>query len=124
GGNRPRVFACLARLGGAPAGGEAEIGIGPSHRGRFAVPAGHAPARAPSFQACPRAGRGLRGASARGATPATWPPRRKHPARIHGNGGEPTGVVGATLDRGRPDRESRGAVGESGTAVGGALGSG
>src|SRR5262249_43433646 len=73
GGNRPRVFACLARLGGAPAGGEAEIGIGPSHRGRFAVPAGHAPARDLSVQACPRAGRGLRDAAARVATRAACP---------------------------------------------------
>ena len=37
GGNRARVSSCLARLGGAPAEGRAEIGIGPSHRGRFAV---------------------------------------------------------------------------------------
>ena len=35
-----------------------------------------------------------------------------------------TGVVGATLDRGGTGRESRDAVGESGTAVGAALGSG
>jgi predicted ATPase len=71
GGYRPRVFACLARLGGAPAGAEAEIGVGPSHRGRFAVPAGRAPARDLSVQACPRAGRGLRNAATRAATHTT-----------------------------------------------------
>ena len=37
---------------------------------------------------------------------------------------EPAGAAGASLHRGRPDRESRGLVGQGGTAVAGALGAG
>src|SRR5262249_18853413 len=124
GGNRPRVFACLARLGGEPAGGGAETGVGPSHRSRFTVPTGRAPACDLSVQTCPRAGRGLRDAAARAATHTTCPHRRNHRERIRGKRREPTGVVGATLDRGRPDRESRGPLGQSGAAVAGAVGAG
>jgi predicted ATPase len=73
-------------------------------------------------QACPRAGRGVRDAAARAATHTTCAHRRNHRERLRGKRREPTGVVGATLDRGGTGREGCGAVGESGTAVGAALG--
>jgi class 3 adenylate cyclase len=84
GGNRPRVFPCPARLCGAPAGGGAEISVGPSHRGWFAVPTRHAPACNLPVQACPRAGRSLRDAAARAATHTACPHRRNHRERLRG----------------------------------------
>jgi class 3 adenylate cyclase len=124
GGYRSRVFACLARLGGEPAGSGAEISVGPSHCGRFTVPTGRAPACDLPVQARPRAGRGLRDAATRAATRTTCPHRRNHRERIRGKRREPTGVVGATLDRGRADRESRRPLGQSGAAVAGTVGAG
>jgi predicted ATPase len=50
--------------------------------------------------------------------------RRNHRERIRGKRREPTGVVGATLDRGRRDRESRRPLGQSGVTVAGAVGAG
>jgi class 3 adenylate cyclase len=75
GGNWPRVFPCPARLSSAPARGRAEIGVGPSHHGRSAVPTRHAPACNLPVQACPRAGRGVRDAASRAATHTTCPYR-------------------------------------------------
>ena len=76
GGNRAGVFPCPAGCGGAQAGGGAGIGAGPSHCGRFAVPAGRAAACDLSVQARPGAGRGLWHAAARAATRASCPYRR------------------------------------------------
>ncbi len=67
-----------------PAGSGAEIGVGPPHRGRSAVPTGHAPACNLPVQACPGAGRGVRDATARAATHTTCPHRRNHRERIRG----------------------------------------
>jgi hypothetical protein len=68
--------------------------------------------------------RGSRDAAARAATRTACPHRRNHREGIHGNCGEPTGVIGATLDRRRPDRESRKPLGQSGAAVASAVGAG
>ena len=114
----------LAGCGGAQAGGGAGIGARPSHCRRFAVPAGRAAACDLSVQARPGAGRGLWHAAARAAPRASRPHRRSPRKPIRGDRREPAGAAGASLHRGRPDREGRGPVGQSGTAVAGALGAG
>ena len=124
GGDRAGVLPCPAGCGGAQAGGGAGIGARPSHCGWFAVPAGRAAACDLSVQACPGAGRGLWHAAARAATRASCPHRRNPRKPIRGDRREPAGAAGASLHRGRPDREGRGPVGQGGTAVAGALGAG
>ena len=98
---------------------EAELAIGarPSHRRRFAVPAGRAAACDLSVQARPGAGRGLWHAVARAATRASRPHRRNPRKPVRRDRREPARVAGASLHRGRADREGRGPVGQSGTAV-------
>ena len=70
GGDRTGVLTWPNVGGGAQAGGGTRIGAGPSHCGRFAVPAGRAAACDLSVQARPGAGRGLWHAAARAATRA------------------------------------------------------
>ena len=105
---------------------EAELAIGarPSYCGRFAVPAGRAAARDLSVQARAGAGRGLWHAAARAATRASRPHRRNPRKPIRRDCREPARTAGASLHRGWADRESCGPVGQSGTAVAGALGVG
>ena len=91
---------------------------------RLAVPAGRAAACDLSVQARPGAGRGLWHAAARAAARAARPHRRSPRKPIRGDRREPAGAAGASLHRGRPDREGRGPVGQGGTAVAGALGAG
>ena len=82
------------------------------------------PARDLSFQACSGAGRGLRHIAARAETRASRSHRRNSREPVRGDCREPAGVAGASLHRGWPDREGCGPVGQSGTAVAGALGAG
>ena len=98
---------------------EAELAIGarPSHCGWFAVPAGRAAACDLSVQACAGAGRGLWHAAARAATRASRSHRRNPRKPVRGDRREPAGTAGASLHRGRPDREGREPVGQGGTAV-------
>ena len=77
GSNRPRVFAPPARVGPAPSGGGAGIGVKPSCCGGVAVSARRASACHLFVQARPRAGRGLRDPAARATTHITCPHRRK-----------------------------------------------
>ena len=65
GGDRARVLSCSVGCGGAQAGSGTSVGARPSHRGRLAVPAGHAAARDLSVQTCSGAGCGLRHLAAR-----------------------------------------------------------
>ena len=67
-----------------------------------------------SVQARTCAGRGLRHVTARAATRASCPHRRNTRKPVRGDRREPAGVVGASLHRGRPDRESRGLWGKAG----------
>ena len=92
---------------------EAELGIGarPSHRRRFAVPAGRAAACDLSVQARAGAGRGLRHAAARAATRASRPHRRNPRKPIRRDCREPAGAAGASLHRGWADREGCGLCG-------------
>ena len=70
------------------------------------------------------AGRGLWNAVARAATRAACPHRRNPRKPIPRDCREPAGAAGASLHRGWADREGRGPVGQSGTAVAGAFGPG
>ena len=108
----------------AQAGGGTPIGARPSHRGRFAVPAGRAAARDLSVQTCSGAGRGLWHAAARAATRASRSHCRDPRKPIRRDCREPARAAGASLHRGWADRESRSSLGQSRTAVPGALGTG
>ena len=63
------------------------------------------------FQACTDTGRSLQHAAARAETRASCQNRRNPPKSARGDRREPARAAGASLDRGRADRESRGAVG-------------
>jgi class 3 adenylate cyclase len=94
----------------------------PSYRGWFAVPPGCSAACDVSLQARPGPRRGLRHAAARAATRTSCAYRRNARRPIRGYLRKSTGAFGASLHRGLADRESCGLVGQSGTAVAGALG--
>ena len=68
------------------------------------------------------AGRGLWHAAARTQTSASRPYRRSPRKPVCGDRREPAGAAGASLHRGRADRESCGPVGQGGAAVDDALG--
>src|SRR5215467_2801278 len=121
-GDRTRVLACPAGRGGVQAGGGAAVRTRSSHSGWFAVPTGRAATRNLLVQACTGTGRGLRHAAARAETCASCSNRRNPRKSVRGDHREPTRAVGGALDPGGTDRESRAAVGQSGTALGPALG--
>ena len=76
------------------------------------------------FQACTGTGCGLQHAAARAETCASCQHRRNPRKSVRGDRREPARAVGASLHGGGADRESRGAVGQSRTAVGATLGAG
>ena len=106
------------------AGGGAGIGARPSHCRWFAVPAGRTAACDLPVQARAGAGRGLRHVAARTATRTSRSYRRNAGKPVRGDCREPARAAGASLHRGRADREGREPVGQGGTAVAGALGAG
>jgi class 3 adenylate cyclase/predicted ATPase len=69
------------------------------------------------FQACTCTRCGLQHAAARTETCASSQNRRNLRKSVRGDLREPARAVGASLHRGRADRESRGAVGQSRTAL-------
>jgi len=111
-GRRARGLPCPAGCGGAQAGSGARISARPSHYRRFAVPAGRAAACDLPVQACPGAGRGLWHAAARAATCAARSNRRHSRKPVCRDRRASAGAAGASLHRGRPDREGRGPVGQ------------
>jgi predicted ATPase len=106
------------------AGGGAAISAGPSRCGGFVVPPGRAAACDLPVQACAGAGRGLRHAAARAKTRASCSHCPNPGKRIRRYRRASAGTAGASLHGSHADRESRGPVGQGGTAVAGAIGAG
>ena len=88
---------------------------------RVAVPAGRAATRDLFVQTRTGTGRGLWHAAARAATRAARPHCRNSRKPVRGHRREPARVAGASLHAGRDDREGCGNVGQSGTALAGAI---
>ena len=124
GGDRARVLAFARSRSGRQTGAGIGIGAHASHCRRSAVQPRRGAARELCVQARAGAGRSLRHVAARTETRAPRPHSRNAGEPVCRDSRASTRTARASLLRGRADREGGKPVGQSGTAIAGALGAG
>ena len=122
--DRPGISPHVAGRAGAKAKGRTGLRPRPAHCGGLVVSTRHPATCELPVQACAGAGRSLQYAAAGAQARAACAHRRNPRKPVPGNRREPARAAGASLHKGRPDREVSAPVGQGGTAVTGAFGAG